>query len=59
VTGTAALAEAVGMPILASGGVSSVDDLRALAGIPGVEGVVVGRALYTGAIDLRQALEAV
>jgi phosphoribosylformimino-5-aminoimidazole carboxamide ribotide isomerase len=59
VTGTAALAEAVGMPILASGGVSSVDDLRALAGIPGVEGAVVGRALYTGAIDLRQALEAV
>ncbi len=56
---TAALAAAVGMPILASGGVSSVDDLRVLAGIPGVEGVVVGRALYTGAIDLRQALEAV
>ncbi len=56
---TAALAEAVGMPILASGGVSSVDDLRALAGIPGVEGVVVGRALYIGAIDLRHALEAV
>ncbi|MGH7307999.1 MAG: 1-(5-phosphoribosyl)-5-[(5-phosphoribosylamino)methylideneamino] imidazole-4-carboxamide isomerase [Candidatus Rokuibacteriota bacterium] len=56
---TAALAGAVSMPILASGGVSSVDDLRALAGIPGVEGVVVGRALYTGAIDLRQALEAV
>jgi len=56
---TAALAGAVGMPILASGGVSSVDDLRTLAAIPGVEGVVVGRALYTGAIDLRQALEAV
>jgi phosphoribosylformimino-5-aminoimidazole carboxamide ribotide isomerase len=55
---TAALAGAVGMPILASGGVSSVDDLRTLAAIPGVEGVVVGRALYTGAIDLRQALEA-
>jgi phosphoribosylformimino-5-aminoimidazole carboxamide ribonucleotide (ProFAR) isomerase len=47
------------MPILASGGVSSVNDLRALAAIPGVQGVVVGRALYTGAIDLRQALEAV
>ncbi|HEY7363583.1 MAG TPA: 1-(5-phosphoribosyl)-5-[(5-phosphoribosylamino)methylideneamino] imidazole-4-carboxamide isomerase [Methylomirabilota bacterium] len=56
---TATLAGAVGMPILASGGVSSVNDLRALAAIPGVQGVVVGRALYTGAIDLRQALEAV
>ncbi len=55
---TAALAEAVDLPILASGGVSSVDDLRQLAGIPGVAGAVVGQALYTGAIDLRRALEA-
>jgi phosphoribosylformimino-5-aminoimidazole carboxamide ribotide isomerase len=56
---TAALAEAVDLPILASGGVSGVDDLRQLAAIPGVEGAVVGRALYTGAIDLRAALQAV
>jgi phosphoribosylformimino-5-aminoimidazole carboxamide ribotide isomerase len=55
---TSALARAVGLPILASGGVASLDDLRRLAAIPGVEGAVVGRALYTGAIDLRQALEA-
>ena len=32
-----------------------VEDLRRLAAIPGVVGAVVGRALYTGAIDLRQA----
>jgi phosphoribosylformimino-5-aminoimidazole carboxamide ribotide isomerase len=56
---TAALAETVDLPVLASGGVSSVDDLRQLAAIPGVEGTVVGRALYTGAIDLRLALHAV
>jgi phosphoribosylformimino-5-aminoimidazole carboxamide ribotide isomerase len=56
---TAALAETVDLPVLASGGVSSVDDLRQLAAIPGVEGTVVGRALYTGAIDLRSALHAV
>jgi phosphoribosylformimino-5-aminoimidazole carboxamide ribotide isomerase len=56
---TAALAEAVDLPVLASGGVSSVDDLRQLAAIPGVEGTIVGRALYTGAIDLRSALHAV
>jgi len=56
---TAALARAVDMPILASGGVANIEDLRRLASIPGVEGTVVGRALYTGAIDLRDALAAV
>lgn len=55
---TGALARAAAMPILASGGVGGVDDLRRLAAIPGVVGAVVGRALYTGAIDLRQALQA-
>ncbi len=54
---TGALARAVDMPILASGGVGRVDDLRRLAVIPGVVGAVVGRALYTGAIDLGQALQ--
>ncbi len=44
--------------MLASGGVASLDDLRALAAIPGVAGAVVGRALYTGAIDLREAMTA-
>lgn len=53
---TAALARATGLPVLASGGVGTLDDLRRLAGVPGVEGTIVGRALYTGAIDLREAL---
>ena len=52
---TESLARRVGMPILASGGVGRVEDLRRLAAIPGVLGTVVGRALYTGAIDLREA----
>jgi len=56
---TAALARAIDLPILASGGVATLDDLRRLAVIPGVAGTIVGRALYTGAIDLRAALEAV
>jgi len=56
---TAALARAIDLPILASGGVATIDDLRRLAVIPGVAGTIVGRALYTGAIDLRAALEAV
>ena len=34
----------------------SLDDIRQVAGIPGVEGVIVGRALYTGAVCLRDAL---
>ena len=53
---TNALAREVAMPILASGGVGRVEDLRRLAAIPGVVGAVVGRALYTGAIDLGSAL---
>ena len=52
------LARRVAMPILASGGVGRVDDLKRLAAIPGVVGAVVGRALYTGAIDLREAAAA-
>ena len=52
------LARRVAMPVLASGGVGRVDDLRRLAAIPGVVGAVVGRALYTGAIDLREAAAA-
>ena len=55
---TTALAHAIDLPVLASGGVATIDDLKRLAAIPGVEGTVVGRALYTGAIDLRQALDA-
>jgi 1-(5-phosphoribosyl)-5-[(5-phosphoribosylamino)methylideneamino] imidazole-4-carboxamide isomerase/N-(5'phosphoribosyl)anthranilate isomerase len=48
-------------PVVASGGVSSLDDLRALAGLAadGVEGAIVGKALYAGAFTLREALAAV
>ena len=53
---TEAVARAAGIPVLASGGVGSLDDIRQVAGIPGVEGVIVGRALYTGAVRLRDAL---
>jgi phosphoribosylformimino-5-aminoimidazole carboxamide ribotide isomerase len=56
VEATADLARAVPMPILASGGVGSLGDLVRLARVPGIEGTVVGRALYTGAIDLHVAL---
>ncbi len=52
---TATLARDVAIPVLASGGVGCVEDLGRLAAIPGVVGTVVGRALYTGAVDLRRA----
>jgi phosphoribosylanthranilate isomerase len=45
--------------VIASGGVRDVGDLVALAGIPGVVGAIVGRALYTGTVSLRVALGAV
>jgi phosphoribosyl isomerase A len=48
-------------PVVASGGVSTLDDLRALAGLydEGVEGAIVGKALYAGAFTLPDALAAV
>ncbi len=56
---TAALANAVSIPVIASGGVSSLDDLIALrdCGAP-LNGAISGRALYDGAIDLAEAIRA-
>jgi phosphoribosylanthranilate isomerase len=53
------LCERTDKPIVASGGVSSLDDLRALSTLvsDGVEGVIVGKALYAGAFTLTEALE--
>ena len=59
VAATAALANAVSIPVIASGGVSSLDDLIALrdCGAP-LDGAISGRALYDGALDLAAALAA-
>jgi phosphoribosylformimino-5-aminoimidazole carboxamide ribotide isomerase len=56
---TAALARAVSVPVIASGGVSSVDDIRALkqSGAP-IAGAIIGRALYDGGITPSEALAA-
>ncbi|WP_282094583.1 1-(5-phosphoribosyl)-5-[(5-phosphoribosylamino)methylideneamino]imidazole-4-carboxamide isomerase [Epibacterium ulvae] len=58
VQATADLARAVSIPVIASGGVSSLADLEALksCGAP-LNGAISGRALYDGAIDLKEALE--
>ncbi|MBK4731388.1 1-(5-phosphoribosyl)-5-[(5-phosphoribosylamino)methylideneamino]imidazole-4-carboxamide isomerase [Oxynema sp. CENA135] len=55
------LAEAIEIPIIASGGVSSVSDLLSLLALEtrGVSGAIVGRALYTGDLSLKDALQAV
>jgi len=59
VAATAALANAVSIPVIASGGVSSLADLKALktCGAP-LNGAISGRALYDGALDLKEALAA-
>lgn len=56
-----AVAERTDAPVIASGGVSSLDDLRAIATLNGrgVEGAIVGKALYAGRFTLSQALAAV
>ena len=58
VAATERLAEAVSTPVIASGGVASLDDLRALKAVAaaGIEGVVVGRALYDGRLEPAAAL---
>jgi phosphoribosylformimino-5-aminoimidazole carboxamide ribotide isomerase len=58
VTATAALARALTIPVIASGGVGSIADIDNLiaANEPNIEGVVVGRALYDGRIDVPAAL---
>ncbi len=53
---SAELARETGLKVIASGGVSSIEEVLRLQNIAGVEGVIIGRALYTGAIDLREVL---
>lgn len=58
VPATATLAEKGGFPVIASGGVGSLDHLRELAAVPGVVGAIVGRALYERAFSLEEAIAA-
>ena len=55
---TRRLAEALDIPVIASGGVGKPEDIRAVSELAasGVEGVIVGKALYTAAVRLREAL---
>ncbi|MBF0552580.1 MAG: 1-(5-phosphoribosyl)-5-[(5-phosphoribosylamino)methylideneamino]imidazole-4-carboxamide isomerase [Deltaproteobacteria bacterium] len=53
-----AMVEAVTRPVIAAGGVSNINDIRALLPLAaqGLEGVITGRAIYTGSLDLKEAL---
>lgn len=57
VDATVRLAQAISIPVIASGGVSTLDDVRALCAVEkeGIMGAIIGRALYDGAIDLAAA----
>ena len=50
------LSERLDMQIIASGGVSSLEDVQKLAGL-NIHGAIIGKAYYTGAIDLKDAIE--
>jgi len=53
---TTALAEAVNIPVIASGGVADINDIKALINKPNIEGVITGRAIYDGRLNLGEAL---
>lgn len=59
VEATADLAKASGIKIIASGGVKSIEDIKAVKAREkdGIEGVIVGKSIYTGSLDLHEALE--
>ncbi len=61
VAATVALARAVRIPVIASGGVGGIGDIKSLlaAHEPNIEGVVIGRALYDGRIDSQEVLKLV
>jgi phosphoribosylformimino-5-aminoimidazole carboxamide ribotide isomerase len=57
VDSTVELARAIHIPVIASGGITSLDDIRALCGVSdeGIMGAITGRAIYEGSLDLKAA----
>jgi len=58
VEGLAAVAAKASAPIIASGGVSTLADITTLAGVPGVGGIITGKAIYEGRFTVAEALKA-
>ena len=59
VDASAQLAQATGLHVIASGGVAVMDDIAQCHAADGVTGVITGRAIYDGRLDLREAIESV
>jgi phosphoribosylformimino-5-aminoimidazole carboxamide ribonucleotide (ProFAR) isomerase len=57
IDGLSSAASATSIPVIASGGVSSLDDLRVLSKISGLAGVIAGKAIYEGRFSLAEAVE--
>jgi len=57
VDGLAAAAQATSIPVIASGGVSSLADIAALRAVPGIGGVITGKAVYEGRFTVAEALQ--
>lgn len=55
----AKMAGSLKIPVIASGGVSSIDDIKNLMQIKNLWGVITGKAIYSGTLDLREAIETV
>ena len=55
---TKALVDAVQVPVIASGGVKEIDDVKKLIELGGVEAAIIGRALYEGTVELAEAIKA-
>ena len=57
VDSTVELAQAITIPVIASGGITSMDDIRALCAVAdeGIIGAITGRAIYEGTLDLAEA----
>jgi len=58
VDATVRMANAINIPVIASGGIASLDEIRALKKNRRIDGAILGRALYEGRVDLRDALQA-
>src|SRR5208283_4757131 len=54
---TREMVESLGIPVIASGGVSSIDDVRKLLGINNLWGAITGKALYSGSLILEDAIK--
>ncbi len=59
ISATEEMVKAVSIPLIASGGVSSLKDIRDLMRIEGLWGVITGKAIYSGSLDLREAINLV